>query len=102
MNMMFSMVDAGAKARAADLLVLIGGLRRKVNPPFPPGRGAGPRRRDRAPHQGSRATGTNGPPSRGYPGHDIASRSSSLRWPGTMATGIGNVPAVLPMLETSG
>ena len=28
--------------------------------------------------------------------------SSSLRWPGTMATGIGNVPAVLARLETSG
>ncbi len=34
--------------------------------------------------------------------HDIASRSSSLRCPGTMATGIGKVPAVLPRLETSG
>src|SRR5436309_15960477 len=34
MNMrLLSMVDAGAKARAADLLALIGALRRKVNAP---------------------------------------------------------------------
>jgi hypothetical protein len=31
------MVDAGAKARAADLLVLIGGLRGKVNALLPAG-----------------------------------------------------------------
>ena len=33
---------------------------------------------------------------------ELASISSSLRWPGTSATGIGNVPAVLARLETSG
>jgi len=33
---------------------------------------------------------------------DIASSSSSLRWPGTMATGMGKSPAFLARLETSG
>src|SRR6266699_2790072 len=84
-----SLVDAGAKARAADLLVLIGGLRRKVNAPFPP-------RKARVGAEGA------GAGSFAHLTHDIASRSSSLRCPGTIATGIGNVPAVLPILETSG
>src|SRR6266851_7202314 len=34
--------------------------------------------------------------------HDNASSSSSLKCPGTMATGIGNAPAVLPILLASG
>src|SRR5262249_11791816 len=34
--------------------------------------------------------------------HDMASSSSSLRWPGTIATGMGKSPAVLLILETSG
>src|SRR6185312_8882133 len=34
--------------------------------------------------------------------YDIASSSSSFKCPGTMATGIGNVPAVLATLDTSG
>src|SRR4051812_25527801 len=34
--------------------------------------------------------------------YDIVSRSSSLRCPGTMATGIGKSPAVLARLETRG
>ena len=33
---------------------------------------------------------------------ELASISSSLRWPGTIATGIGNVPAVFAILVTSG
>jgi hypothetical protein len=33
---------------------------------------------------------------------DSASSSSSLRWPGTMATGMGKSPAFLARLETSG
>src|SRR6266516_4364938 len=84
-----SLVDAGAKARAADLLALIGGLRRKVNAPFPP----------RKAWVGAEGAGVG---SFAHLTHDIASRSSSLRCPGTIATGIGNVPAVLPILETSG
>src|SRR5215472_6501015 len=32
----------------------------------------------------------------------MASRSSSVRWPGTIAIGIGKLPAVLPSVETSG
>src|ERR1019366_2646844 len=34
--------------------------------------------------------------------HELASMSSSLRCPGTMATGIGKVPALLARLVTSG
>src|SRR6266576_2835966 len=34
--------------------------------------------------------------------YDIASSSSSLRWPGTIATGMGKSPAFLAMLDTSG
>ena len=34
--------------------------------------------------------------------YELASISSSLRWPGTMATGIGKLPAELIRLETSG
>src|SRR5215468_8308711 len=36
------------------------------------------------------------------PRQDSASSSSSLRWPGTMATGMGKSPAFLARLETSG
>src|SRR5260221_415346 len=97
MNMACSLVAQDQSAH--DRVIVVGGAGRwKFQPVAPTCRGATARRAARPLAFALPRT----PRHTRLGCHDMASSSSSLRWPGTIATGMGKSPAVLLTLDTSG